>query len=1296
MPTRAHRSLRLARRGLAYSLAIVLVLVALVLGVASQVLPLAESHPERIEAWLSQRAGRPIGFDRVETEWTRRGPLLQLDNLRIGEGDEAFTIGDTEMLVSIYAGLLPGTPFSELRLRGLDLTLERAADGRWRVRGLPGQQKAGVDPFEALEGLGELQVIDGRLSVRAPALGIDAEIPRIDLRLQVSGNRVRAGVRAWPDVVAGPGTPAAVQPVDAVLDLERDSGDGRVHLGAEQVDLGQWSSLLRLMGVSVVAGSGRAEAWATLEGNRVSTVTLDTELDRLVLAGTPLNPAAQAPRAGIGRLQARARWRLLDDGWRLDAPELRIERDGQRHVLDGVLLAGGSRYALAADRIDIAPLVEVAALGDRLTPALRRWLLQARPHAVLEDIEVTGRRGGAMRARARIDGFGFEPVGDTPGMDGLAATFEGDADGFHLQFDPARPVSVDWPSGFDRTHVVKLDGGIEGWRHGSAWQLGTAALSVDGDGYGADLRGQLSWQDDGSRPRLDLAASLDEVSLPLARGFLVRHKMPPKVLEWLDTALVAGTLRQGRALVAGDLDDWPFDGATGRFEASGHIADATLRFQPDWPAAEHIEADVSFIGNGFDVDGSGTLGDLAIDELSGGIDDYHGGQLTVTASGGGDAAGLVALLRQSPLRRIQPETFDSLRASGDAAVDFRLRLPLQSGRRMAIDGDVELANAKLADPRWDLAFDRVNGRVAYTHTGFHADRLQARHDGRPATLGLRAGEGHVRSRSNSFEAGLQASLDADALIDRAPDLAWLKPQLEGRSRWDVGVVVPKSRSGKAVARLQLESDLVGTALTLPEPLHKTAATPLAASIDAPLPMGSDDVVVRLGGLLALRARSDNGRTGVRIALGSDRVQQPAPASGLVASGRADKLDAIAWLALVQGGGDDSSGESRLPLQRIDVTARRLQLLGGVFPDTRLLVVPATDGATTVRVEGARLQGDLRVPATDGAAISGRFQRVHWRGPATAVATTASSAAKPAASRPATTTPGVPATSNLDPASIPPLSFDIDDLRLKDAQLGSAKIRTRPTAAGLVVNQLLARAPGQSIDATGSWTGRGDNARTRISATVDSDDFGALLAGFGYGGRLAGGEGQARLDAGWQGSPAGFNVAGLDGNLTVAARDGRLLEVEPGAGRVFGLLSIAELPRRLSLDFRDFFSKGFAFNEISGGIRFDSGVARSDHLRIDGPAAEIAIRGTADLRNETFNQTIEVLPKAGNLLTAVGAIAGGPVGAAIGAAANAVLQKPLGLITARTYRVTGPWDDPKVEVISREQGRAAPAAAQPAG
>jgi uncharacterized protein YhdP len=45
----------------------------------------------------------------------------------------------------------------------------------------------------------------------------------------------------------------------------------------------------------------------------------------------------------------------------------------------------------------------------------------------------------------------------------------------------------------------------------------------------------------------------------------------------------------------------------------------------------------------------------------------------------------------------------------------------------------------------------------------------------------------------------------------------------------------------------------------------------------------------------------------------------------------------------------------------------------------------------------------------------------------------------------------------------------------------------------------------------------------------------------------------------------------------------------------------------------------------------------------------------------------------------------------------VLRKPLGQLAAKTYRVTGPWKEPKVEVVSREQSRAATArSAPPAG
>src|SRR5690606_281857 len=260
------------------------------------------------------------------------------------------------------------------------------------------------------------------------------------------------------------------------------------------------------------------------------------------------------------------------------------------------------------------------------------------------------------------------------------------------------------------------------------------------------------------------------------------------------------------------------------------------------------------------------------------------------------------------------------------------------------------------------------------------------------------------------------------------------------------------------------------------------------------------------------------------------------------------------------------------------------------------------GEMVVTATGAALDGRLRVPKAEGGAISGRFARLHWRSTREGTAPagpTATSATAPAPD------------DGMDPARIPSLSIDVDDLKVADAALGRGTIRTRQTPAGLQLVQLATRGDGEAMDATGSWTGIGTAARTKMVADVTSDDFGKLMSELGLGNRLADGEGRLHLSAGWPGSPAAFQPARLDGELEIDVRDGTLIEVEPGAGRVLGLLSLAELPRRLSLDFGDFFQKGFAFNRLDGNIRFEEGRARSENLAIEGPAAEINIRGAAD-------------------------------------------------------------------------------------
>ncbi len=1305
MPTSLRRRLRLARRGLWYVTAVSLVLLAVVSGIVSQLLPLAERHPDRIAEWLSARAGRAVQFDRVQTEWTRRGPLLRLDGLHVGEGRDAVAIGAAEILVSQYAGLLPGRSFTELRVRNLALTLVRTDDGRWQVRGLPGQAQGG-DPLGALEGLGELQVIDARLGISAPSLNIEATVPEVDVRLQVSGNRVRSGLRARIRDDASP--------VDVVLDFDRETGDGRMYAAFKDADLSAWSSLLRVSGVTIAAGRGRAEVWATLRKRQIAAISVDSDLADVRLRGAPFNAAqsakpaatahgepndtadATAPVAAFARLQAVAHWSADDSGWRLDAPSMQVhaQADSKPQRLDGLVIAGGKRYGLRAERIDAGPLFSVIALSDRLDPALRRWLVSAKPGAVLERVRVGGLRGGAMTAQAVVRGLQFAPVGTSPGISGLSGDLRGDADALAFAFDPKAALRFDWPRGFGATHVVGVRGEAIGWREGDGWRVETPALRIDGEGYGADFRGGLLFEGDGTRPSIDIAAHLDDAAAPVAKRFWTRHTMSQSLITWLDTALIAGQVRNGRAVIAGDLDDWPFKpvaGATpkGVFDARATLQDMRVKFNNDWPATADMDAEIAFIGNGFSVGGKAVLAEVGIREFDAGIADFTQGALTIDARADADAAKLLGLVRQSPLQKQHASVLATLSASGPASVDFALDLPLHGGpsQRPRIDGNIELRGVRLAESEWKLAFNGVNGRASYSQDGFSANGLRAQYDRQDGRLSLRAGPGHVRDTRQGFEAELEASMTTDDLLNRSSDLAWLKPYVSGRSRWTAGIAIPvgsgarsapnaastsaASASAKApaaaqVTRLQLRSDLAGTTLDLPAPMDKAAGTVLPTTIDLQLPLGKGEVALAFGQRFALRAKQTQGQLGIRAVFGSDRVVEAPPASGLIISGRAATLDAIGWVALTHG-----DGGGQLALRRADVSAERLLLLGANFPDTRLQIVPA-NGGLGVQLDGPALAGALLVPDAAGGTVAGRLQRLHWR-----------SAGGAGASAVPTVNSAANNNSNVDPAKIPAMNLRVDDLRIAGATLGDTQFRSRATATGMDILQLQTRTAKRRIDVTGDWSGRGAGARTRLSVTLASDDFGALLTDLGVGGRVDGGKGDARFDASWAGSPMAFQVATLDGTLKLDVKDGRLVEVEPGApGRVLGLLSLAQLPRRLTLDFRDFFSKGFAFNTLAGTVRFGGGTARSDDLAINGPAARINIRGAANLRAQTFDQTIEVLPKAGNLLTAVGAIAGGPVGAAVGAVANAVLQKPLGQAAAKNYRVTGPWKDPKVEVIDR--------------
>jgi uncharacterized protein YhdP len=169
------------------------------------------------------------------------------------------------------------------------------------------------------------------------------------------------------------------------------------------------------------------------------------------------------------------------------------------------------------------------------------------------------------------------------------------------------------------------------------------------------------------------------------------------------------------------------------------------------------------------------------------------------------------------------------------------------------------------------------------------------------------------------------------------------------------------------------------------------------------------------------------------------------------------------------------------------------------------------------------------------------------------------------------------------------------------------------------------------------------------------------------------------DVDWNASPTAIDYASLSGHLKFEAKNGQFNKLEPGAGRLLGILSLQSLPRRLTLDFRDIFSEGLAFDSIEGQAKVTRGVAETSDLTIDGPAAKILMTGKVNLAVETADLRVKIQPAIGESL-AVGTFIVNPAAGAVAWLAQKLLKDPLGHVFSYEYAMTGPWADLKVDKV----------------
>ena len=206
------------------------------------------------------------------------------------------------------------------------------------------------------------------------------------------------------------------------------------------------------------------------------------------------------------------------------------------------------------------------------------------------------------------------------------------------------------------------------------------------------------------------------------------------------------------------------------------------------------------------------------------------------------------------------------------------------------------------------------------------------------------------------------------------------------------------------------------------------------------------------------------------------------------------------------------------------------------------------------------------------------------------------------------------------------------------------------------------------------------------------DAGKLLARFDMPGVLSRGKGQLDGRLSWRGAPFSPHYPSMAGQLHVDVGAGQFLKADPGMAKLLGVLSLQSLPRRLTLDFRDLFSTGFAFDFVRGDVEVQRGIASTNNLQMKGASAAVLMDGSADIDKETQDLRVLVVPEIDAGTAALVATAINP---AIGIGtfiAQLVLKRPLIKAATREFHVGGSWADPQVtQVKARSDAGAAGAA-----
>ena len=1252
----------------------VLLLLALTLGL-KLALDRAPLYQAQIKDWVHQQTGFYIRFAHVYPSLRWYGPELYFDRLELRSKDDTHTVArsvggsvalDVWALVA-NARLMAG----RVRLDGPQLQIVRLASNRFSIGSAFEFGSGGGDFRDMLRSFPRGSLVVNNASVTL--LGWNAALPELRFS-RLNADLARRGERVDLDLSVS--MPAQLQgALQLRLSASQIGARGEAHdmlwtvgLRAREVSLPGWHEMLPEYSAKLTSGVARVDITAAGGGSQVVQSTVEFTANEIAVARTDAVAPTLREAGGIfvfarnqnrwnlsgRRVRAQAagppsRETRFNAGWRYDAGKL-VALDAQ---VDYLWLAA------------LQPLVAVLPQKD-----LRERFNSYDLSGEWLDARVRFARAASdapaqWSASARFVDAGFAPVGRAPGFKGLSGSVRGDDSGGQLQISSPGGKIV-WPEEWPAPVTLdSLQGSIFWKRTADGMLLASQNLLTANRDFRASTKFALRRFDDGRSPEITLASAVSDIDAASAPRYLPRQRIAPNALTWLNRAFIAGRVPHADLVLRGPLRQFPFRDGSGLFLARFPADNLILDYRESWPRIENISLDAEFRNQGLRVwIKHANAGDVVVENAQGAFADFKTGELKVHADTRTDAAAAVGFLVASPLDAMAEHAFSKVDARGPIQAKLDLFLPFKQFDQRRVLVDAQLEGVSLAYKGSRAAATQLRGNVLVD--GAQVSRAQLRGIALGGPLQVRA-----RAPRNASDLATQLELSGVLTVEGMHAAFDLPQEFPGAGRADWRGTVRLAPAPARERWARFTSNLAGLEINLPEPFKKPAARslPTSAQIEWPKVSGAlihINMLPLMRGIVELSSDAQTTQwSRAAVMFGGDN---PVLSSSdrLSIGGRLERLDLSDWLRRQSGGAAVWPEVLHSAALRID----DLRFQGLSFRDQSLRLTAGTQ-SWQVEVQGPNAAGSLSFPRGAAAASPWelkfsvlKIETAPDEGDDTAGALAPAS-----------------------PKSVPALHLQSDQLIWHDRLIGSIDAMLSRVDDGVEMTQFNVHSSSFNLHAEGSWRGPGEGAG-HLEGLLVSNDVQKTLAQFGYADVVQAKAGRLDFDLDWKGSPSEQAIASLDGQLKLEADKGQIVDLNPGAGRVLGLASVATLPRRLFLDFSDLTDKGLAFDTIRGDFELRDGDAYTSNVLLVGPAAEIGLIGRVGLAKHDLDQTAVVAGNFGNSLPLASTLAAGPVVGAAVLVFSQVFKQPLKGLARGYYRITGNWENPLVERVKSDEAAAA--------